>query len=219
MIFVNFKTYKEGTGVNALELAKLIDEVGIFTQHKVIVVVQVSDIKEVVETCKLEVWAQKIDEFDYGAHTGGILAEAVVEDGATGTFLNHSEAKLKDFITLETTHKRAQDVGLKTLIFAQDLNELEKVINLNPTFVSYEPPELIGSKTLSVSQAHPDVIKKATDIAKKAGIPLIVGAGIHSGVDIRKSLQLGAVGVAVATDIVRAKDPRKELMDLISGFE
>jgi len=30
---------------------------------------------------------------------------------------------------------------------------------------------------------------------------------------------LGAVGVAVATDVVKAEDPKKELLDLAEGFK
>jgi len=219
MIFVNFKTYQEGTGVDAVKLATLMGNIAAQTSHKVIPVVQASDIKEVVEMCKLEVWTQKVDPVSYGAYTGGILAEAVVEDGATGTFLNHSEAKISDFEILEKAHKRALAVGLKTLIFAQNLNELERILLLKPTYIAYEPLEFIGSKTTSVSQAQPEIIIKAAEITNKAGTPLIVGAGIHSADDIRISLRAGAVGVAVATDIVRAENPGRELLDLISGFE
>ena len=37
--------------------------------------------------------------------------------------------------------------------------------------------------------------------------------------DVRKSLELGAVGVAVASDIVKSEDPKKEILDLIEGFK
>jgi len=46
-----------------------------------------------------------------------------------------------------------------------------------------------------------------------------VGAGIHELTDVKKSMELGAVGVAVATDIVKAVDPKKELLDLVEGFK
>jgi triosephosphate isomerase len=167
----------------------------------------------------LEIWVQSIDPIDYGAHTGGVLPEAVLEDGAIGTFLNHSEHKFSQFGELEKANKRAQEVGLKTLVFAGNLDELKKVVKLKPTFVSYEPPELVGSKTTSVAQAKPEVISQSVEIAKKADLPLIVGAGIKSAEDVRKSIELGAVGVAVASDIVAAKDPEKEVLELVEGFK
>ena len=218
MIFVNFKTYEQGTGAAALALVTILEEVAHDTQIKIIPAVQASDIKEVIQLSKLEVWTQHVDFIEYGAHTGAILPEAGFEDGAAGTFLNHSENKFESISSLEKAHKRAQEVGLKTLIFAGNIEELEQVIELKPTYVSYEPPELVGSKTTSVSQAKPEVIAKAVEITRKKELPLVVGAGIKSQEDVRKSLELGAVGVAVASDIVTAKDPKKEILDLVQGF-
>lgn len=218
MIFVNFKTYEQGTGEDAIQLAKLLEEVAHETQIKIIPVVQASDVKEIVSSSKLEIWVQNIDPIDYGAHTGGVLPEAVFEDGAIGTFLNHSEHKFENFDELEIANKRAQEVGLKTLIFASNLEEVKKVIKLKPTFVSYEPPELVGSKTTSVAKEKPETIADAVEITRKHDLPLIVGAGIKSVEDVRKSLELGAVGVAVASDIVTAKEPRRETQDLVEGF-
>lgn len=218
MIFVNFKTYEEATGRRAIALIKLMEEVAEEAQVKIIPVVQAADIKEAVENSKLEIWVQKIDPVTFGAHTGAILPEAVLEDGAVGTFLNHSENKFSDPKKLQESVGRAKDVGLKTLVFASDTNELTTVCAFTPTFIAYEPPEFIGSTQVSVAQSKPEIIAQASVLAKEKGIPLIVGAGIHSKDDVRKSLELGAVGVAVATDIVKAENPRAELTDLVEGF-
>lgn len=219
MIFINFKTYEEGTGSNALSLAKIIDEVSTKTHEKIIPVVQASDVKEIVEITKLEVWVQAIDPIDPGAHTGGVLPEAVSEDGAGGTFLNHSEKKLESYEMLSKSVNQAHGAGLKTLVFAKDIEELKKVVGLKPTFVSYEPPELVGSTETSVAKAKPQIIEEAAKVAKSARLPLIVGAGIKSAEDVRVSLKLGAMGVAVASDVVKAQNPKEELTDLINGFE
>ena len=151
-------------------------------------------------------------------HIQAVFCQNQFEDGATGTLLNHSENKFPDFETLSIAHDRAKEVGLKTLIFAKDIEELEKISSLHPDFISYEPPELIGSKDISVAYAKPEVISSATIMSKNAGIPLIVGAGVHSREDVKKCLELGAVGVAVASDIMNAIDPKKELLDLVEGF-
>jgi triosephosphate isomerase (TIM) len=219
MIFVNFKTYQEGTGLKALELIKIIEEVVAETSVKIIPVVQIADLKEAVISSKLEIWVQKIDPVEYGAHTGSVLPEAVLEDGAKGTFLNHSELKFPSLEALEEANKKALSLGLKTLIFAGDLEELKKVSSFKPTFASYEPPELVGSMTTSVAEAEPDVIAKASEITKSIGVPLIVGAGIKSAEDVRVSMKLGAAGVAVASDIVKSEDPKKELLDMVEGFK
>lgn len=219
MIFVNFKTYEEGTGASAIELTGILEEVSVSSSVKIIPTVQASDVKEVVSTSKLEIWAQHTDAVEYGAHTGFILPEAVFEDGAIGTFLNHSEHKFENFDVLKKAYIRAKSVGLKTLIFAANIDELKLIINLRPTYVSYEPPELVGSKTTSVASAMPEVISQAAKITKENNLTLIVGAGIKSQEDVRRSLELGAVGVAVASDIVKAEDPKKEVLDLVEGFK
>lgn len=219
MIFVNFKTYQEATGKNALLLGQIIETVAIETQTKIIPVCGATDVGELASSLKVEVWTQKIDPVSYGAFTGAIIPEAVVEDGAKGTFLNHSENKFADISLLEKAVLRAREVGLKILIFASDIEELKKVIVLKPDFVSYEPPELIGSQTVSVATAKPEIVAEAVAIAKEAGIPLIVGAGISSMEDIKKSLELGATGVAVASAVVKAQDQKEKLIELTKGFE
>jgi triosephosphate isomerase len=219
MIFVNFKTYPQGTGAESLKLIRVLDEVSKEKSFKIYPVVQASDIKEITELTSLEIWVQHIDPVEEGAHTGAVLAEAVFEDGAKGTFLNHSEKKFANFEDLAKANQRAKKVGLKTLVFAGDIEELKRVLDLKPDFVAYEPPELVGSTTTSVSTAHPDIIAGAFELTKVANIPLIVGAGVHSRADVEVALGLGAVGIAVATDIVKAEDPKAELIDLIEGFK
>lgn len=219
MIFVNYKTYVEASGDKALELTKIIETVARDTQIKIIPVVQSLDLKEVVESSSLEVWIQSVDPIDFGAHTGSVVPEEVVETGAKGTFLNHSENKITDYEKLKETVKLCKEIGLKTLVFAADLEELKRNLDTNPDFISYEPPQFVGSTTTSVSQAEPNIIAEASAIARDAGIPLIIGAGIHSEEDIRTGLKLGCAGFAIATDIVKSNDPQKSLMELVEGYK
>src|SRR3989304_2816623 len=97
MIFVNYKTYEEGTGQKAVDLTRILESVAHETQIKIPPVVKASDVKEAVSSTTLEVWTQKVDPVEFGAHTGSIVPEAVLDDGAMGTFLNHSEAKFANF--------------------------------------------------------------------------------------------------------------------------
>lgn len=219
MLFVNFKTYKESSGENVFDLLFSIHKASREAGVKVIAAVQATDIREATMASPLEIWAQHVDAVEFGAHTGSILPEAVFADGATGTFLNHSEQKFQNFDDLKIAAHHCKRVGLKTLIFAGDLSELKKVLELKPDFVSYEPPELVGSRTTSVAEAKSDVIAKAVELAHAMRTPLVVGAGIKSTKDVRVSVELGADGVAVASDIVKAKDPEKETLELLEGFK
>lgn len=218
MIFVNFKTYQSGTGKFAINMAKMVEEISQESTVKINCIVQPTDIREIVLEVSIEIWSQKVDAVEYGAHTGAILPESVIYDGAVGTVLNHSENRFLNFDELSKAHDRAKEVDLKTLIFAKDINELEKVSSLRPNFISYEPPELIGNKNISVATAKPEVIAQAVIISKNSGVPLIVGAGVHNKDDVKKCLELGAVGVAVSSDVMNSLEPKTELLDLVGGF-
>lgn len=220
MIFVNFKTYKEGTGDNAVRLAKILQECQKEIKFSVIPVVQVVDARALAEASGHEVWVQHIDGVGYGQHTGWILPEAVAEVGIKGTFLNHSDHKFQiSDNRLSDAINRCQEAGLKTLVFAADISELKLILKLKPTYVAYEPPELIASRDTSVARAKPEIIGEAAKIAKDTGIPLIVGAGVKDSEDVRKSLELEAVGVAVSSAVVLSEDPKKVVLELASGFK
>lgn len=219
MIFVNYKTYEESCGERAVSLTQALEAASTESQIKIIPVVGALDAEKVVNSTKLEVWLQHVDPIVFGAHTGWILPEAVVGAGISGVFLNHSEHKFIDFESLRRANEMALRANLKTLIFAGDIDELKNVVALTPTFVAYEPPELVGSTTNSVARAQPEIISQAVEIARENGLPLIVGAGVSSMEDIKKSVELGAVGVAIATAVVKAPDPKAKLLELTEGFK
>lgn len=219
MIFVNYKTYEEASGEKAVALTKILEEVAHMSQVKIIPVVQTLDAEKVVASTTLEVWVQHVDPVSFGAHTGWTLPEEVAKVGVSGVFLNHSEHKFDNFDNLYTANEKALSANLKTLIFAGNLEELKNICTLAPTYVAYEPPELVGSTETSVARSQPEIISQAVEIARSSGLPLIVGAGVSSVEDVRKSVELGAVGVAIATAIVKASDPKTKLLELTEGFK
>jgi triosephosphate isomerase len=215
VIFVNFKTYQKGTGEEALELAKICQAVARESGLEIIAVVQAADIWRLTQALSLPVWAQHLDAIEYGPHTGQILPEAAAAAGAKGTLLNHSENQLPVEVIKETI-ERCQKLKLKVLVCAKSLGEAQEIVEAKPDLIAFEPPELIGSQTISVSTAKPEIIKDFVRDVKD--IPILVGAGVHSREDVRMALSLGAVGFLVATDVVLAKDPKRELLDLTRGF-
>jgi len=204
-IVINFKTYKQGKA--AIKLAKTIEKV----DKDIIIGVQASDIKEISENTKLKVYAQHVDAHESGRHTGYIIPEAVKVDGAVGTFLNHSEHKLKLPI-LKRTINRCKQIGLKTMVFVADLKQAKKIEKLKPNYIVFEPPELVAGK-LSVSKARPNLIK---NFSKSLKTKFLVGAGIHTKEDIKTAIKLGASGIALSSAIVKSKNPGKKLKELLS---
>ena len=89
---------------------------------------------------------------------------------------------------------------------------------LEPDMIAMEPPELIGGD-ISVSTARPEAIVETIEAVKSVkSVPVLVGAGIKNGQDVKKAIELGAKGVLVASGIVKAKDPKKAINDLVDGM-
>jgi len=204
IVVVNFKTYKQGGEV--VKLAKEIEKV----DRNIIIGVQASDIHEIAKKTRLSIYAQHVDYEGKGRATGFILPEVVKKEGVVGSFLNHSEHKL-DFDVLKKTMKRCKEVGLKTLVFASSIEEALEIEKLNPDYLAYEPPELVGGK-VSVSEEKPEVIG---EIKRKLKMKFLVGAGIHNSEDVRVAVNLGASGIAISSAIVNAANPGEKLRELI----
>jgi len=217
-LFVNFKTYEQSTGDNALALAKLLSS--FFTgEVEIIPVVQSIDLKEISSNVPMKVFCQHIDPVVYGSNTGKILPEAVKQAGAFGTVLNHAENKVSNEF-IEKAIARAQEVGLKVMLCAEDLERAKKLAEFSPDFIAVEPPELIGGD-VSVSTAKPELISDSVKAIHRVNSEIIVitGAGVKSGADVSKAIELGCKGVFVASGIVSAKDKEYAIRDLLGGFK
>jgi len=49
-------------------------------------------------------------------------------------------------------------------------------------------------------------------------VKVLCGAGVKTGEDVKKALELGTEGVLLASGVVKAENPEKVLRDLISGI-
>jgi len=204
LIVINLKTYKQGSDV--VRLAKIAQDV----DKNIILGVQPSDIFEIAKKTRLKVYSQHVDYFEPGRYTGYVLPEAVKKAGAVGSFLNHSEHKLK-FEVLKKTIIRCKKISLKTMVFAGSLKEAKKIEKLKPDYLIYEPPELVAGK-ISVSEAKPALIKK---ISKNLKMKFLVGAGIKSSGDLKIASEMGASGIAFSSVFTKTKNPSKILRSLI----
>ncbi len=220
VLFINFKTYEQATGENAVALAKAAESVAKETGNQIALVVQAVDLRLVVQAVSLPVFAQHIDPVEYGSNTGHTLPEAIKGAGAVGTVINHAENKHdNDFV--EKAIARAQSVGLEVMVCAETIERAKEIATMSdkPNFIAVEPPELIGGD-ISVSSAQPELITDSVKAVKEISpnISLITGAGIKNSADVAKSVELGTVGVFVASGIVKSDNPKQAIADLVSGF-
>jgi len=217
-LVVNVKTYREGTGKDALELAKIMEEVGKKYDVKMIMAVQPSDIYMISREVDIDIFSQHMDAIDYGSHTGWILPQAIKEAGAAGTIINHSEHRMK-IEDISMAMEKAREIGLQTIICAGSVDVAKAVATLKPDYVAIEPPELIGGD-ISVTKAKPDIVKNAVDAVRAidGSVEVLCGAGIKDGRDVAKAIELGARGILVASGVVKAKDRRAAIEDMASAL-
>jgi triosephosphate isomerase (TIM) len=212
ILVINLKTYPEGTGKNAYTLLKAAEAV---TNNNVILAVQAIDIRTLAEHSKIPIFAQHIDPCEEANRTGSITPQAIKDAGAKGTLINHSEKRIpeeqiKKIVELCKKH------DLKTIICAESPEEAEKLSKYNPDYIAIEPPELIGGN-ISVSEAKPEIITNTVDKIKNTKV--LCGAGVKTENDSRIAVKLGSKGLLVASGIVKAKDQRKAILDLLNGFK
>jgi triosephosphate isomerase len=219
IIVINFKTYAEATGQRAVRLAKICEKVAKKTNTKIIIAVQNVDLFRVSSAVSIPVFAEHIDPVGYGANTGKDLPEAILENGAAGVLINHSE----DRAQLSEIHddiKRARNIGLATIVCAPSAESSEATAALDPDFIAVEPPELIGGD-VSVSKAKPGLITETVKLVRRVNkrVPVLCGAGIKERDDVRIAMKLGCEGILVASGVTKAKDPEAALLDLIKGMK
>ncbi len=229
-IVINFKAYTESTGKSALKLAKICDEVAKKTRKSIVICPQLADAQRIAESVKIPVFAQHADPVDPGSRTGWVLIDSLKGIGLSGSLINHSEHRVEkadmgapagsllvpDKDKIQATINKLRAAGMASILCTRNVRETAELSLLKPDFLAIEPPELIGSG-VSVSTTKPEVVTGAVD-AVKNGVPVLCGAGIATGVDVRKALALGAAGVLLASGVVKAQDQKKVLMDMAESL-
>ena len=218
IILVNYKTYSEATGKKAVKLSKIAEEVSLETGVSVAVAPQLADLASVCNTVSIPVFAQHIDPIFPGNSTGHILLESVKEAGAVGTLINHSERRLK-LCDIEAIIARTREASMISVVCTNNAAVSEAAAALKPDIVSLEPPELIGTG-IPVSKSKPEVVSETVALVKHVNpcVLTLCGAGITKGEDVIAALNLGTKGVLVASGIVKAKDPRKVIMEFADAI-
>ena len=219
LLIVNLKTYKEGMGLKASDLARTAERVYEKTGISIALAPQVTDLQAVAETSETPVFAQHIDPVTYGQFTGHVLPESVAESGCIGTLLNHSERQISLEI-IEESISRAREAELHTVVCVDTVEKAKRVALLNPDAIAIEPPELIGSG-IPVSKAQPEIVKGSVEAVKVVNphIKVLCGAGITNGEDASAALGLGSEGILVASGVVKAKDPYSALLELARAMQ
>jgi triosephosphate isomerase len=218
IVAINMKTYPESTGAEGVNLALLCQEVFEATGKSIALAPQQSDLALYANTFAVPILAQHVDNVKPGGTTGRVTPESVKAIGCAGTLINHSEYRIpaEDVRALV---ERCRKLRLASIVCTKDAKESKEYANFKPDFIAVEPPELIGGE-VSVTTASPKVVSDTVAAVRRISpsTKVLCGAGVKSGADVRKAIELGADGVLLASGVVKAKDPRAVLAEMLGAL-
>lgn len=207
------KSYLYGDDI--LELAKAADAASEKYDVDVIFTCPVVDIRRVAEATKrLHVFAPHMDPIYPGRGLADTLPESLVAAGAEGVMLNHVEKPLS-FEVLAETIKRADEVGLTTIVCADSMADAGKIAGLHPDIIVAEPSELIGTGV----SVGPEYVQAATDSVKNvdANILVLTAAGIAGGEDVYNTIMAGADATGSSSGVAKAADRPAMVDEMIAA--
>jgi len=213
MFVINCKNYEEISGDKIKKFIKIAEQVS--KKYKVkIVISPPQHLIGLVANSSIPILAQHIDDSKIGSTTGYIIPELLKKSKVKGSLINHSEHRISSK-EIEKLVVKLKELKMISIVCVKDVAEVKRYLKINPDFIAIEPPELIGSGK-AISTEKPDLIQKAAKIVNdsKNKTKLLCGAGIVSGEDVAKSLELGSKGILVASGIIKAKNWNK----IISEF-
>lgn len=164
-------------------------------------IVEIARVK--AATKHIHVFAPHMDPIVPGRGLADVLPESLVAAGAEGVMLNHVEKPIS-FDVLAATIKRAEEVGLTTIVCADSMADASKIAALNPDIIVAEPSELIGTGV----SVGPEYVEAATRCVKSvnADILVLTAAGIANGDDVYHTIIAGADATGSSSGVAKAAD-------------
>ena len=207
------KSYLYGDDI--LSLAKAADAASKKYDVDIIFTCPVVDIRRVKEnTDRIHVFAPHMDPIPVGRGLADILPESLVAAGAEGVMLNHVE-KPVTFEVLAETIRRAEEVGLTTIVCADSMADASKIASLHPDIIVAEPSELIGTGV----SVGPEYVEAATKCVKSVdpAILVLTAAGIANGTDVYNTIIAGADATGSSSGVAKAADRAAMVDEMIAA--
>lgn len=204
-------------GPPMVEFALAADRASRDTGVQVIITPQAVDlapVARIVET--VLVFAQHMDALVPGRGIGSTLPEAVRAAGAVGTLLNHVERRLSRD-ELKRTMRRADELGLATLVCADDAEDAASIAALGPTAIIVEAPQLIAGGRRAEAERAAIAAANEAIWTVDPGIRVLHAAGIAGPQDVYDVIAAGAQGTGSTSAIFTAPDPAAMLRDMLDA--
>lgn len=206
-------------GKKVLGFAKAADRISEKYDVQIILTPQCVDIPAIAnETEHLLIFSQHMDPLEVGPGIGSVLPEAIREAGAVGTLLNHAEKRMS-LSDINKAIKRADAVGLATLVCADTPEEAAAIAHLSPNMILAEPPELIGTAN-SVGKGG-DFVAKSKEMIQHINpkIRVLHSAGIRTGEDVADIVREGAEATGSTSGIIKAENPIQKMDEMIKALK
>ena len=217
MFIINCKNYEEISGERIIKFVKTAEKIS--KKYKVkIAIAPPQHLISTIAKSSLIILAQHVDDKEIGSTTGFVIPELLKKSKVNGSIINHSEHRISKQEVKNLILKLKQ-LKMISVLCVKNISESRELAKLNPDYIAIEPPELIGSGK-AVSKEKPDLIKKAATAVKSAknNTKLLCGAGIVSGNDVEKAIELGSKGILVASGIVKAKNWEKVMSEFAKAM-
>ena len=217
MFVINCKNYEEIAGDKIIKFVKIAEKIS--KRYKVkIAISPPQHLVGIVANSSIPILAQHIDVSKVGSTTGFVIPELLKKSKVKGSLINHSEHRIANK-EIEKLVLKLKELKMTSILCVKDIAEVKKYVKLNPDYIAIEPPELIGSGK-AVSKEKPELIAKAASIVNnsKNKTKLLCGAGIVSGEDVAKAIELGSKGILVASGIIKAKDWNKVISEFAKAL-
>jgi triosephosphate isomerase (TIM) len=202
-------------GKDVLDLALHADKVSAKYHVPIIFDPQYVDIPILArETKHLLIFAQHMDSLEIGRGVGSVLPEAIKAAGAVGVLLNHVEKRLSK-AELQRTIRRADEVGLASMVCADDLEDAVAVARMAPNILIAESPNLIGVGKRDEGDKEAIACINEAVWQINPAIRVLHGAGISCGQDVYDIIAAGAQGTGSTSGIIKAQAPFAMLEEMI----
>ena len=175
-------------------------------------IVEIARVK--AATKRIHVFAPHMDPIVPGRGLADVLPESLVAAGAEGVMMNHVEKPLT-LATLKATIKRAEEVGLTTIVCADSIVEAGMIAQLNPDIIVAEPSELIGTGLTSGPEYVAAAAKSVKDV--NPDILVLTAAGIANGEDVYNTIIAGADATGSSSGVAKAADRAAMVDEMISA--
>lgn len=164
----------------------------------------------------LKIVAQHVDDVVGGVGMGKVSVEALSDIGVDVVVLNHAENPL----TYDSMIRVVDDLNKRemvSIVCCNSVKEAKALALLNPTVILCEPTDLIGTGQVS----DLSYIEKTNKIIREVNPNILVeqAAGVSNGDDVYKIIMAGSDGTGATSGIVKSKDPKATLLDMVKGLK